>query len=390
MKITCTLLLFLLVGLNSLAKDTVKKPAKHSYTITYDQHLGVAINERTLDSLKISLNGFYKNIMDSATRRKYWIASDFTAPYSEPYAYLKSEMQILGPGKLQPNVISITPDSISSDYVAHIAYIKLGALPSVEQMNYVLLSKDASGNYKLKKPTDYLTRNWKHYTVGSIEYIVTPNKQFNRQEAVRMDSFSRAIATYFHTDVIPVKFYSCGYYPYIWYPWGQDNFFMTGNYNRLTGGQAVPLDKSIYCGNNSEYYPHELVHVYTTFIAMKLTGLTYISPEGVSTFLGGSQGYDLEYHLKSVAKYSREHKLTKLEEVFNIPDGVIGDYNETEVRYAINGLVIKLVDDKQGYQGILKILTSGDESQAVIMICDMYKIKPETIYDFLMKELMKY
>ena len=29
-----------------------------------------------------------------------------------------------------------------------------------------------------------------------------------------------------------------------------------------TGGVAIPTDHVLYSGNNSEYYPHELIHLY--------------------------------------------------------------------------------------------------------------------------------
>ena len=61
------------------------------------------------------------------------------------------------------------------------------------------------------------------------------------------------------------------------------------------GGEAYPEQKIIFSGNNSAYYPHELVHLYTH---QQFNNIHYIIDEGIATLLGGSQGSNFSEYMK--------------------------------------------------------------------------------------------
>ncbi|MBW7912961.1 MAG: hypothetical protein H3C54_04500, partial [Taibaiella sp.] len=204
--------LFLLLVACGVCINSIGQRVSYSKPVSYDIHLKYAVNQKTLDSLKIPLNGFYDH-MDMEGEflsHEYWAASDFTdGPM--PFMYLLTYFYMRGKDAISPYVMSIRP--ADKDYLAQIAYIRCDSLPMIDHVYWVLLTKDNSEVYKLKNPKDYLTRNWKRYTSGTVSYIVNPKKKFNVHEAKRMDSFNHYLAEYFHHDIIPVQYYSCGYLP---------------------------------------------------------------------------------------------------------------------------------------------------------------------------------
>ena len=257
--------LFLFIVACIICADTTAQRVSYSKPVSYDIHLNFAVNKKTLDSLKVPINGFYDqmDIEGEFLSYQYWAQSDFTGE-TMPFMYLLTYFYMRGKDVISPYVMSIRP--ADKDYLAQIAYIRCDSLPVIDHLYWVLLTKDDSGDYKLKNPKGYLTRDWKRYTSGSVSYIVHPKKEYNEQEAKRMDSFNHYLAIYFYHDIIPVQYYSCGYLPDLFLPQGEDNFFMTGDYERRIGGNAAAMEKTIYSGKNSEYYPHELVHVYLSNI----------------------------------------------------------------------------------------------------------------------------
>lgn len=67
-------------------------------------------------------------------------------------------------------------------------------------------------------------------------------------------------------------------------------------YDGQTGGIAMPEEQILFSANNSPYYPHELVHLYTAD-----QNAHYWFDEGCATYLGGSVEYPLEHHLEKLA-----------------------------------------------------------------------------------------
>ncbi|MBW7913466.1 MAG: hypothetical protein H3C54_07165, partial [Taibaiella sp.] len=164
----------------------------------------------------------------------------------------------------------------------------------------------------------------------------------------------------------------------------------TGDYEHRTGGNADPMDKTIYSGNNSEFYPHELVHVYLTNIQVEAngTGNSTMAHEGISTYLGGSGGYTLDEHLHILADYARQNKLTTIDEILGVEGGMVGE-KETDAMYTIGGLIAKITDKKAGYKGILELINI-QEDDIYPFAAKMMGVKQEQAKVALMKELMKY
>lgn len=384
MKYTLLIALLFLLPDESYSQDYyLSKP------VAYDAHLQYAVSPATLDSLKEPLEGFFKMAGGNLVSNEYWIDSDFEK-FSLPYIYLFQYFYMRDPHTITPYVMSIEPDTISTDYLARVAYIRSDSTVTIDHIYFILLTKNADGVYKLKHPIDYLTRNWERHTVNKIEYIVTPERDFNERQAQRMDSFSIWLANYFEMKQIPFKYYSCGNLSTLYLPQGEDNMYMTGNYKKSIGGNALTgKGKIVFSGNNSEYYPHELVHIYVDHIINDPKHkMDVMAMEGICTYLGGSSGQSLSHHLSNLADYCNENNINTINDILSIPGGYV-NYGETSITYTLGGLVAKLIDKKHGLEGIIELM-KVPQNELFVHIPKALNIDNDEINSYMMNELMKY
>jgi hypothetical protein len=148
---------------------------------------------------------------------------------------------------------------------------------------------------------------------------------------------------------------------------------------------AVSFDglKMILSGNGREDYFHELVHIYTGY---KSINCHYIFNEGVSTYLGGSRGFNLDYHLSVLYHYTRDNKVD-----FNDRYFLRKRIDKTNVDYAIGGLFCKIMYDREGINGIFKLLKPGSAEEDYRQIVEqVVGIKREDLNSFIQNELKKY
>ena len=143
--------------------------------------------------------------------------------------------------------------------------------------------------------------------------------------------------------------------------------------------KAIPEEKIVVSANNSPYYPHELVHLYSSKYHTH-----YWFDEGLATYLGGSVGFSLEYHLKKLANidsldYSSLPKNQKIDD-------------DTFVKYTIGGLFCKLaMDEFGGKQALFKLLSYGNtDEEFYLALKDVFSIEKEEIDSFVKEHLKPY
>jgi hypothetical protein len=356
----------------------------------YAGGIGYAVGKPTFDSLKVAINGFYLSKDSSSTENRFWLKSDFSL-FHNPFAYLlpayhRENFEYL------PFITNITPVKPYSDYLIYVSYLStdsLGPYIPIPGMFYIGATKDSSGNYMLKYPTDLLTLNWKKYQVGNGTFIVNPQKTYNPDQAGRMDSFNTFLGQYFRLPVEKFIYYSCGNVHEFEKLQGVDYYYMSGNFDSLTAGKRYYMlsEARIYSGNNSEYYPHELVHVYSEkLVDSPRYGGYFLSSEGVSTWLGGSEEKSLDFHLKTISNYAAANGITKIARLLEVRNTA---EIKSDIFYGIGGLIAKLTDQKQGYKGIAKLMNTSDKDMFAF-VAKLYGIPEKEVDSFLMKELHKY
>ncbi|HMQ84543.1 MAG TPA: hypothetical protein PKA00_16630 [Saprospiraceae bacterium] len=129
-------------------------------------------------------------------------------------------------------------------------------------------AKKINDQYLLISSAEYLKSIFEHHKVGNINYYVHPFHQFKKEEAEQMNEFNLKMAKEFGIEPLEFDYFVASNARDIARTWGYE--YMNRMYNPTgKGGIASWQNMTIYSGNNSSYYPHELVHLYTFNVVPK-------------------------------------------------------------------------------------------------------------------------
>ena len=229
------------------------------------------------------------------------------------------------------------------------------------------------------------SENWLERRIGSITYYYPLSHDFSQIEAAKMEGFNNELAILFSLEPRKIRYYICDSYREIERLKGfdfQHDMFDMGEF----GGLSDVTNGIIYSGYGSEYYPHELVHHYLPYW-LETANINFWFSEGLCTFLGGSQGKDLEWHIEILKEYVYNEKLD-LSDLNTLPS-MFGDSTGRE--YVIGGLICKLAYEKGGMDAVKDLLLSGDHDESFYEgINFVLGVEKKDFPEYLMKELEKY
>lgn len=220
-------------------------------------------------------------------------------------------------------------------------------------------AKKTNGKYLLVNSSQYHKNVWQEKQVGAIHYYIHPMHQFDKKDASRMNAFNEEIAKIFKTSPITFDYFLSSYSREIVRLLGfeyMSKIYIPGQ----TGGVADIQNRSVYAGNNSAYYAHELVHIYTYELFPDANH--FWLNEGFATYLGGSGGNDLDWHIEKLKAYVLENpdfEILLSELRGYIPNGE----HHTEFRYVIGGLICKKIFEKHGMDAVIEGLRTVDTDE---------------------------
>jgi hypothetical protein len=220
-------------------------------------------------------------------------------------------------------------------------------------------AKKVNGKYLLVNSSQYHKDVWQKKIFGKITYYIHPMHQFDENDAARMNAFNEEIAKMFKVAPISFDYFLSSYSREIVRLLGYEymsKIYIPGQ----TGGLADIRNRIVYAGNNSAYYAHELVHIYTYELFPDANH--FWLNEGFATYLGGSGGNDLDWHTKKLKTYVLENpdfEISLADLRGYIPNGE----HHTEFRYVIGGLVCKKVFEKHGMEGVIDGLRTVDTDE---------------------------
>lgn len=371
--------IFLLLFAFSLQAQNSKSDTEH-LRLLIDKNVLNANDEnekKIIDLWSNYLNsGEYKNPTST-----YWDRNEYPFPDYFLWPIDIRSLKTRSP-KVQCTLIGIYP--VENDHYA----IKT-SLSSIDVKGEIVLeailsvyAKKVKGEFLLVNSSQYHKQLWKKEQVGQINYYVHPNHKFDRQQADKMNAFNEEMAVLFNIPAISFDYFVSNYSREIVRLWGYDympKIYIPGQ----TGGLADINNGLVYAGNNSEYYPHELVHLYTN--KMYPDGFHFWLNEGFATFMGGSGGYDLDWHIEKFKEYLNENP--DFEISFSTLKGYIPNgLHSTEFRYVIGGLICKKVVEAKGMKGVLHGLTTvRTDDDLYQFIEDNLTIEKDNFTDYLRK-----
>ena len=326
------------------------------------------------------LDLFLRTKNDSATFNACWNAEDF-AKYIYPYADLIGvEKSKFGLSFYQPTLMEIQNGATESQKIIKIAY--MGHNNSTSE-NYLKLIYNIIANINgetvvFSKFLPEVTKDWKHLSYKSIDYVISPNKMANNSEMERQVKDLSLVCSFLNCPLIPITYYSCINPKQLFEIKGYDYHPMM--YADTVGGMA-DHGGIVYSGNNSEYYTHEIMHIYTNKLFPSIPKLI---DEGMAMLIGGSGNKNYLWHRNQMVDFVGQNEgfrfLDYLDVYQNIKAG-----SETLIPYMTGALIVEYVLNKFGKEKLFMWCESGKD---ISILLDEIASSHEEINALLINQLM--
>lgn len=342
MKHLSLFLLFLTLSCNSQNKSN-HTPLSVSPAITTSPE-----NQKIIAALKLFLAS--KN--ESLTANVYWDADDFK---KHPYPYegiFNIEQSKFGADFYRPTLMEIVPTPNNGRKAVKLAYVGHNSETGenlVRTIYNLMANTSANGTVKFSSYLDYAVNGWERQTAGSVSYIVSPQKQFNRAQAKKQEDDIEMLCSFFGCKPIGITYYSCINAVELFRIKGFD--YTPAMYYSENGGLAEPGD-IIFSANNSECYTHEIVHIYTHNL---FPNCSKILDEGIATYLGGSGNNDYEWHKNKLKAYLQQNTVDFEAMVDNPYERLYID-GDTPIPYVVGGLICEKIIRDFGKDKLMSLL----------------------------------
>ena len=326
-----------------------------------------------------SLEGFLQTKNQSLIENEYWLPSDFDKfvyPFLDIY---KIEGGKYGDNFFRPTLMEIIPTDHSTQKVVKVAFIGHHPETKENQLKYIFnLIANIDGNRILfSRYLDFATENWPRVQSESLEYILSPDTEMDYEEVQKQHDDIQHLCQFFEVEPINITYYSCIHPKEIFDIKGFDYHPMM--FLSETGGLADYGD-IVFSGNHSEFYTHEIVHVYTNNLFPRI--INFID-EGMATYIGGSGGFPYEWHRKKLYKFVVENPEHDFSAHMDSYERLYFE-DETSIPYLTAALICERTHRIYGRAGLIMFLNNTGELWASL---EQVGLTPENINDALRAEL---
>lgn len=270
--------------------------------------------------------------------------------------------------------------------------IKIGIMGSPEgfyslDVIYNFYAVKTSEGFKFKNFISQELLNWDSIKIRNIKYYYPKNTKLNKENVEKQQNFEDKLISLFNFHRLDYTYISCYDNKQLMTIKGFD-YEDTMFYNDQTGGEAHILDKVIFSGNNSEFYPHELVHLYNFYNFKKIHNTI---DEGLATFFGGSKELDYKNHISELKKFVTKNNIDTKEYLFDDMKKYTLINHKSSFLYSIGALLCDLAYKKKGVKGLEEIANTGKSNEELQEGLErFFKIKKGNFDTFIKKELIKY
>lgn len=292
---------------------------------------------------------------------KYWKKSSFKYPNTYLTRIFQETDKV---HEIENIVISVFP---INDKIWELTSMFMRKMNNKSELRYIVrvYVEQINGEYKFINSTEFLKSNFNKRTVGNITYYYKDKYEFNMLKANKLKSFNQELSEMFNIEEIRFDYFILDNYREIielrGYEFQYDlNISFQGISNK-NGARTDRINNVIYVGTDTEFYPHELVHLYNyRFFGQKCHKWF---DEGFATLLGGSQGKSLDWHVGKLKVFLENNKdfvlndIKKLEKLKILP--VKDSKTKTGFMYVIGGLIIETIYNNEGFEGLRYFMSSG-------------------------------
>ena len=347
MKLLFTIYLSLFSAFCFSQNESTGKTYKSKLTISKYVDQNDTINQliiSTLDDFLISKDSaLYEN--------RFWAKSDFEKykfPFIDLYAV---EYENQTPDVYHGNLLEIIELEKEKNYLVKIAFVGTDSSDqSYLKSIYNILATLESDNVVFSRSLNYFVKDWKRIEEYPISYIISPNRTINQQEITKQLADIEILNDYFETDSVELTYYSCINPVELFQIKGFD--YVHGMYQNKKGG-LVEFGNHVFSANSSEYYTHEIVHIYVNTL---FPGSNSLLNEGIAMYFGGSGGKPYNWHKKKLKQYIENNEdFNFLEYMYAFDQKYID--KQTSIPYMTGALIYEYVINgynKNTYFGMLK------------------------------------
>ncbi len=249
-------------------------------------------------------------------------------------------------------------------------------------------AKKIEEKYMLISSAEYLKTVFQHRKVGSINYYIHPFHKFKPSEAKQMNEFNLEMAEEFGVSPLEFDYFVASNARDIARTWGYE--YMNRMYNPSgKGGIASWQNMIIYSGNNSSFFPHELVHLYTYHIVPRDPHIWV--GEGIATFYAGTSTYDFQGHMRKLKEFLEENPDYDLSDISSLKKSIPNGEHASDFRYVIGALLMKNIYEKEGVPGLIESLKYGTTDEDFYrLLNDKLNITRSSFDKYIKEEMKKY
>lgn len=247
-------------------------------------------------------------------------------------------------------ILSITEKDGLYKITTQFYYPKHDTLMTLCIMN--VYAKNEGEGYKLYNARNInLQKNWLSRTVGYLKYHYPSSHKFDEARAKKQNLFiTNTLPEIFGCTPDTVNYYFAETREQLDALKGFE-FNVGGSGTEKPSGKTI--GNTVYTTGTDEYYPHELVHV---FINPMYPDMHNWAAEGIATYLGGSRGQSLQWHINRIAKYLTKHPEIDLSNMLDLR--TMDEY--TDYRYVLGGAIIQLIHDKENCKAVKEFLADAN------------------------------
>lgn len=275
--------------------------------------------------------------------------------------------------KLVPNLVSLynTNENIYIAKIMWAFHLENGGT-YLHMINNFLIYYDKN-KFELRNITSYNIKDWNRRQIENIKYIYKKNRVFNGVDTKKMLDFDKYLAAFFEVPFFNFTYILCENTNDFHKTLGFDfNLDMYGA--DTVSGIAFLSDDLIFSGNNSEYYPHELVHLY---VFKRFGNTDDFLNEGLATYLGGSQGMSYEECLLMLKKYYDENRDNNF--LNNAISGKILESN-LSISYISAAYICEMIYNDFGKKQLFDMISNVDNTNSLkAYLLKLYHINDELI-----------
>ncbi len=344
-----------------------------SQKVTYN-HIVDSTNIETKKVMQLFENYLGSNPSDLKTS-EHWNSSELKN--HKKFDFLESEFEPSLYMGFPVHVLSIKSINGLFEIKAQFSYCKENGTPYILAIvNYY--AKKENGEFKLHNALSINKTDWTCTNIGIVDFYYPKYHQFDIEKARKLNKFIHETCKNLDVDPKSFEYYMADDYDEIQSLKGIDYYLGMGGESKPRGKAS---DDKAYCGGLGENYFHEVFHVQ---IDESYPNKHFWVSEGLATFLGGSRGKDLKWHLKKLDDHLTKHPEINLNNILELVN--LDEF--TSYHYVIGGLIAKNIYEKGGWTMIKDFMNSGKTDNDYYGAIEKYLgIKQTELNEYLRKEI---